>query len=61
MNPGVAAARQSATITIGGSLRRSAETPLRFRGSKREWLPGLLSLPDGEKVREGTDNHYPVA
>jgi hypothetical protein len=52
MNPVVAAARQSAAIMIGGSWRRSSETPLRFRGSKRQWLPGLLS-PDQTRVVAG--------
>ena len=36
MNLDVAASRQSAAISIAGSLRRSTEAPLRFRGSKRE-------------------------
>jgi hypothetical protein len=44
-NPDVAAPRQSAAITIGGSLRRSSATPLRVGGPKREWLPGVLSNP----------------
>jgi hypothetical protein len=54
MNLTVAASRQSAAIFETESVRRSTETPLRFRGSKRElWVRGILSPALSSKGGEG--------
>jgi len=51
-NLGVAASRQSAAILEDGSVRRSIETPLRFRGSRRESVGGILSRNFGDYTAE---------
>ena len=49
MNLGVAASRQSAANMAVLEWRRSTETPLRFKGSKRDILRGNLTPKDGDR------------